>query len=81
MISLNKWRLFPRSLRQLVVMAFWLVLLPLLVLAYQAYQSLEQLSNQAAEINRTTLLDAGRREVISSLARYRTNLSAILRAT
>lgn len=68
MISLNKWRLFPRSLRQLVVMAFWLVLLPLLVLAYQAYQSLEQLSNQAAEINRTTLLDAGRREVISSLA-------------
>ncbi len=68
MISLNKWRLFPRSLRQLVVMAFWLVLLPLLVLAYQAYQSLEQLSNQAAEINRTTLLDARRSEVMSSLA-------------
>ncbi|HBO24952.1 MAG TPA: two-component sensor histidine kinase [Providencia sp.] len=65
---LSKWRLFPRSLRQLVMMAFWLVLLPLLVLAYQAYQSLEQLSNQAANINKTTLLDARRSEVMSSLA-------------
>ena len=65
---LSKWRFFPRSLRQLVVMAFWLVLLPLLVLAYQAYQSLEQLSNQAADINKTTLLDARRSEVMSSLA-------------
>ncbi|WP_350025202.1 sensor histidine kinase [Providencia rettgeri] len=65
---LSKWRFFPRSLRQLVVMAFWLVLLPLLVLAYQAYQSLEQLSNQAANINKTTLLDARRSEVMSSLA-------------
>ncbi|TOM57323.1 hypothetical protein CGH73_27050, partial [Vibrio parahaemolyticus] len=55
-------------MRQLVVMAFWLVLLPLLVLAYQAYQSLEQLSNQAADINKTTLLDARRSEVMSSLA-------------
>ncbi|MBO1916606.1 hypothetical protein J4727_18200 [Providencia rettgeri] len=50
------------------MMAFWLVLLPLLVLAYQAYQSLEQLSNQAANINKTTLLDARRSEVMSSLA-------------
>ena len=33
MISLKRWRLFPRSLRQLVLMAFVLVLLPLLVLA------------------------------------------------
>lgn len=40
MISLKRWRLFPRSLRQLVLLAFLLVLLPLLVLAYQAYQSL-----------------------------------------
>lgn len=68
MNALSKLRLFPRSLRQLVVMAFWLVLLPLLVLAYQAYQSLEQLSNQAAEINKTTLLDARRSEAMSSLA-------------
>ncbi len=68
MNALSKWRFFPRSLRQLVVMAFWLVLLPLLVLAYQAYQSLEQLSNQAADINKTTLLDARRSEVMSSLA-------------
>ena len=29
----KRWRLFPRSLRQLVLMAFLLVLLPLLVLA------------------------------------------------
>ena len=44
MISLKRWRLFPRSLRQLVLMAFLLVLLPLLVLAYQAYQSLDHLA-------------------------------------
>lgn len=56
MISLKKWRLFPRSLRQLVLLAFLLVLLPLLVLAYQAYQSLDHLSAQAADINRTTLV-------------------------
>ncbi|WP_338804763.1 HAMP domain-containing sensor histidine kinase [Xenorhabdus griffiniae] len=68
MISLKKWRLFPRSLRQLVVMAFWLVLLPLLVLAYQAYQSLDQLSTQAAEINRSTLVDARRSEAMVSVA-------------
>ncbi|MBC8952503.1 HAMP domain-containing sensor histidine kinase [Xenorhabdus sp. PB62.4] len=64
MISLKKWRLFPRSLRQLVVMAFCLVLLPLLVLAYQAYQSLDQLSTQAAEISRSTLSDARRSEAM-----------------
>ncbi|MBI6547506.1 sensor histidine kinase [Xenorhabdus lircayensis] len=68
MISLKKWRLFPRSLRQLVVMAFWLVLLPLLVLAYQAYQSLDQLSTQAAEINRSTLADARRSEAMIGVA-------------
>ncbi|MCC8365524.1 HAMP domain-containing histidine kinase [Xenorhabdus sp. PB61.4] len=68
MISLKKRRLFPRSLRQLVVMAFWLVLLPLLVLAYQAYQSLDQLSTQAAEINRTTLSDARRSEAMIGVA-------------
>ncbi|CDL81189.1 sensor histidine kinase [Xenorhabdus szentirmaii] len=66
MIFLKKWRLFPRSLRQLVLMAFWLVLLPLLVLAYQAYQSLDQLSAQAAEINRSTLANARRSEAMTS---------------
>ncbi|MEH2922339.1 sensor histidine kinase [Samsonia erythrinae] len=68
MISLKRWRLFPRSLRQLVIMAFLLVLLPLLVLAYQAYQSLNMLSEQAAEINRTTLTDARRSEAMTSVA-------------
>ncbi|MFV8757611.1 two-component sensor histidine kinase, partial [Yersinia enterocolitica] len=68
MISLKRWRLFPRSLRQLVLMAFLLVLLPLLVLAYQAYQSLDHLSTQAADINRTTLADARRSEAMTSVA-------------
>ncbi|MEC5321324.1 HAMP domain-containing sensor histidine kinase [Brenneria populi subsp. brevivirga] len=68
MISLKRWRLFPRSLRQLVIMAFLLVLLPLLVLAYQAYQSLNTLSEQAAGINRTTSTDARRSEAMTSVA-------------
>ncbi|EHM40293.1 sensor histidine kinase [Hafnia alvei] len=68
MISLKRWRLFPRSLRQLVLLAFLLVLLPLLVLAYQAYQGLNNLSSQAADINRTTLSDARRSEAMASLA-------------
>ncbi|MDU7767462.1 MAG: two-component sensor histidine kinase, partial [Serratia marcescens] len=68
MISLKRWRLFPRSLRQLVLLAFLLVLLPLLVLAYQAYQSLDHLSAQAADINRTTLVDARRSEAMTSVA-------------
>jgi two-component system, NtrC family, sensor histidine kinase GlrK len=68
MISLKRWRLFPRSLRQLVLMAFLLVLLPLLVLAYQAYQSLDHLSTQAADINRTTLADARRSEAMTNVA-------------
>ncbi|KGA47687.1 HAMP domain protein [Yersinia frederiksenii ATCC 33641] len=65
---MKRWRLFPRSLRQLVLMAFLLVLLPLLVLAYQAYQSLDHLSTQAADINRTTLADARRSEAMTSVA-------------
>jgi len=65
---LKKWRLFPGSLRQLVLMAFLLVLLPLLVLAYQAYESLNHLSAQAAEINRTTLSDARRSEMMTGIA-------------
>ncbi len=68
MISLKRWRLFPRSLRQLVLLAFLLVLLPLLVLAYQAYQSLDNLSSQAADINRTTLSDARRSEAMAGVA-------------
>lgn len=34
-MTVNKWRPFPRSLRQLVILAFSLVLLPLL--AWQAW--------------------------------------------
>ncbi len=68
MIALKKRRLFPGSLRQLVLMAFVLVLLPLLVLAYQAYASLKHLSEQAAEINRTTIVDARRSESMTSIA-------------
>lgn len=65
---MKKWHLFPRSLRQLVVLAFTLVLLPLLLLAGQAWQSLYNLSQQAADINRSTLLDARRTESMSSVA-------------
>ncbi len=68
MISFKKTLLFPHSLRQLVVMAFLLVLLPLLVLAYQAYENLISLSAQAAAINHTTLLDARRSEAMTSIA-------------
>ncbi|EIC82472.1 integral membrane sensor signal transduction histidine kinase [Serratia sp. M24T3] len=65
---MKKRRIFPGSLRQLVLMAFLLVLLPLLVLAYQAYASLKHLSEQAAEINRTTIVDARRSESMTSIA-------------
>lgn len=41
-----------------------LILLPLLVLAWQAWQSLNALSAQAAHINRTTLIDARRSEAM-----------------
>ncbi len=68
MMGLKRWRLFPRSLRQLVILAFTLVLLPLLLLAYQAWQSLDHLSEQAADINRTTLADSRRIESMSSVA-------------
>ncbi|MGC6389593.1 sensor histidine kinase [Ewingella sp. S1.OA.A_B6] len=68
MKALKRGNLFPGSLRQLVLMAFLLVLLPLLVLAYQAYHSLDRLSSQAAEINRTTLTDARRSEAMSGVA-------------
>lgn len=65
---MKKWRLFPRSLRQLVLMAFLLVLLPLLVLAWQAWESLSALSIQAADINRTTLTDVRRSEAMARTA-------------
>ncbi|MEN3752235.1 HAMP domain-containing sensor histidine kinase [Mangrovibacter sp. SLW1] len=61
-------QLIPRSLRQLVIMAFLLVLVPLLVLARQAWQSLNALSDQAAQTNRNTLVDARRSEAMTSLA-------------
>lgn len=65
---MKKWRLFPRSLRQLVLMAFLLVLLPLLVLAWQAWESLSALSEQAADTNRTTLTDVRRSEAMARTA-------------
>lgn len=49
-------------------MAFVLVLAPLLVLAWQAWQSLNGLSMQAAHINRTTLVDARRSEAMTNIA-------------
>ncbi len=63
-----RWRLFPRSLRQLVLLAFLLVLLPLLVLAWQAWESLSDLSNQAADTNRNTFTDVRRSEAMARTA-------------
>ncbi len=65
---MKKWRLFPRSLRQLVLMAFLLVLLPLLVLAWQAWESLAALSEQAADTNRNTFTDVRRSEAMARTA-------------
>jgi two-component system sensor histidine kinase GlrK len=45
-----------------------LILLPLLVLAWQAWQSLNALSAQAALTNRTTLIDARRSEAMTNAA-------------
>ena len=64
----RRWRLFPRSLRQLVLMAFLLVLLPLLVLAWQAWESLSALSDQAADTNRNTFTDVRRSESMARTA-------------
>ncbi|MGL5800737.1 MAG: sensor histidine kinase [Plesiomonas sp.] len=61
-------RFSPRSLRQLVLLAFLLVLLPLLLLAYQAYRGLDNLSAQAELLNRSTLADARRSEMMSNIA-------------
>ncbi|AFJ46120.1 putative sensor-like histidine kinase YfhK [Shimwellia blattae DSM 4481 = NBRC 105725] len=65
---LKRWSLFPRSLRQMVMMAFILVLAPLLVLAWQAWQSLNTLSDQAARTNRMTLVEARRSEAMTNAA-------------
>lgn len=65
---MKRWRLFPRSLRQLVLMAFLLVLLPLLVLAWQAWESLSALSDQAADTNRNTFTDVRRSEAMARTA-------------
>ncbi|STW49158.1 sensor-like histidine kinase YfhK [Klebsiella pneumoniae] len=62
---MKRLSLFPRSLRQLVTLSFVLILLPLLVLAWQ---SLNALSAQAAHINRTTLVDARRSEAMINAA-------------
>lgn len=65
---MKRWRLFPRSLRQLVLLAFLLVLLPLLVLAWQAWESLSALSEQAADTNRNTFTDVRRSEAMARTA-------------
>ncbi|WP_154753892.1 HAMP domain-containing sensor histidine kinase [Erwinia sorbitola] len=49
-------------------MAFLLVLLPLLVLAWQAWESLSALSDRAADTNRTTLTDVRRSEAMARTA-------------
>ncbi|OON37593.1 two-component sensor histidine kinase [Izhakiella australiensis] len=49
-------------------MAFLLVLLPLLILAWQAWESLSVLSQQAADTNRNTLSDIRRSEVMARTA-------------
>lgn len=68
MNQLNQWHIFPRSLRQLVMIAFFLVLVPLLVLAWQAWQSLNALSTQAEQTNRSTMADARRSETMTNIA-------------
>lgn len=66
---LKGWRFFPRSLHQLVIVAFLLVLLPLLILVLNTYRSLETLSMQAAQMNATTQSDARRSEEMAGLVR------------
>ena len=46
-LSVKRLSLFPRSLRQLVTLSFVLILLPLLVLAWQAWQSLDARRSEA----------------------------------
>lgn len=65
---MSGFRLFPRSLRQLVLLAFLLVILPLLFLAIEAYRSLDNLSSEAAVINQRTLDDAQRSENLNNVA-------------
>ncbi len=50
------------------MMAFFLVLVPLLVLAWQAWQSLNTLSAQAEQTHRSTMADAGRSETMTNIA-------------
>jgi len=50
------------------MMAFILVLVPLLVLAWQAWQSLNALSAQAEQTNSSTLADARRSEAMTNIA-------------
>ncbi|MFW1000666.1 two-component sensor histidine kinase, partial [Cronobacter sakazakii] len=65
---MKRWPAFPRSLRQLVMMAFLLVMVPLLFLAWQAWQSLNTLSAQAAQSNTLTQMDARRSEAMTNIA-------------
>ncbi|PHH48873.1 two-component sensor histidine kinase [Pluralibacter gergoviae] len=50
------------------MLSFVLILLPLLVLAWQAWQSLNALSDRAAVTNRTTLVEARRSEAMANAA-------------
>lgn len=65
-IGQNKKSLFY-SLQQIVLLAFVLVLLPLLWLAYQSYDGLLQLSEKSSEINRNTAIYARRIEVMTNV--------------
>lgn len=56
------------SLRQIVMFAFMLILLPLLWLSYQAYDGFNELSQKSAEINRNTAIYARRSEVMANVA-------------
>ncbi len=60
--TLKRWSVFP--VLTTIITARFAILLPLLVLARQAWQSLNALSDQAVRVtNRSTLIDARRSEV------------------
>lgn len=62
----RRWR--PRSLLQLVLLAFLMVMLPLAVLVYQAGQALSELSELAEQSARDAVEETRRARVIGNLA-------------
>src|SRR5690625_1618570 len=62
----RRWR--PRSLLQLVLLAFLVVMLPLGVLMYQAGQALSELSHLADVSARQAVEESRRARVLSNLA-------------